>query len=111
MSARREAFVHESDLRLEDGTDPAAPGAAVTAALCGHWEHEGPCRWPHNNAVRPGNGQTTFRTLFIARRAEEDDVRARIERALRSAPAWSVLRSGPRPVAPPEQPLADRLAK
>ena len=27
--------------------DLAALGGAVTTALCGHWEHDGPCRWPH----------------------------------------------------------------
>ena len=31
----------EAELLLADDTDPAAPGAAVTVALCGHWEHEG----------------------------------------------------------------------
>ena len=40
----RRSFVHEADLWLAGGVDPAAVGAAVTAALCGHWEHEGPCR-------------------------------------------------------------------
>ena len=48
---RRETFVHEAELRLNEGADDHKPGAAVTVALCGHWEHEGPCRWPHNNAL------------------------------------------------------------
>lgn len=33
---------------LDAGGDPRALGGAVTAALCGHWEHDGRCRWPHH---------------------------------------------------------------
>jgi len=48
----------EAEVRLDSGTDPAAVGAAVTVELCGHWEHEGPCRWPPANVpeYRPGGG-------------------------------------------------------
>ena len=41
-------FVHEAAIELADGADPRAPGGAITVALCGHWEHEPPCRWPHH---------------------------------------------------------------
>jgi hypothetical protein len=41
MADTRTAFVHEAHLELEPGTDPAAVGAAVTTALCGHWEQKG----------------------------------------------------------------------
>jgi len=47
---------------LAEGTDPAAVGAMVTVALCGHWEHDGPCRWPHHNQIDGAQ----FRTVFIA---------------------------------------------
>src|SRR5215213_8697602 len=98
-------------LRLEGTVDPAAVGAAVTAELCGHWKHEGPCRWPHNNAVRPSeDAVASFRTLFVAPRADEEEVRGRIERGLRAATGWTVLETQPRPLAPDERPLADRLA-
>ena len=110
MPGARETFVHEAELRLEDGTDPAAPGAAVTTALCGHWEHEGPCRWPHNNDIAVSDALTTFRTLFAAPAADEDEIRKRIDRALRDGTGWAVLRTGPRPVAAPEQALARLLA-
>lgn len=110
VSAAREAFVLEAELLLADDTDPAAPGAAVTVALCGHWEHEGPCRWPHNNAVAAGGGGTArFRTLFVADRAEEQEVRGLIAGALAAAGGWSVTSSGARPVTASEDDLARGL--
>ena len=110
MGSRR-AYVHEAELRLEDGVDPAVPGAAVTTGLCGHWEHDGPCRWPHNNDIRADEGSSVFRTVFVAAAAEERDVRERIDRVLRTAPGWSVLRSGARAVASEEEPLAASLLR
>jgi hypothetical protein len=103
--------VHEAELRLENGVDPAVPGAAVTTGLCGHWEHDGPCRWPHNNDIRADDGSCVFRTVFVAAAAEERDVRERIDRVLRTTPEWSVLRSGARPVASDEEPLAANLLR
>jgi hypothetical protein len=101
--------VQEARLRLASGTDPAAPGGAVTTELCGHWEHEGPCRWPHNNEIEVTEGTAVFRTLFVAPPSDEQEVRERIEAALHGETAWTVLRTGPRPVSPSEQPLADEL--
>jgi hypothetical protein len=101
------AYVHEAELRLGEDTDPAAVGAAVTLALCGHGEHEPPCRWPHNNAL---GGARTFRTLFIAPEDEEQHVRERITAALVAEQGWQVVHAGPRDVAPSEQDLAERLS-
>ena len=103
----RERYAHEAELELVAGVDPAAVGAQVTVALCGHWEHEGPCRWPHNNDFAGG----VFRTLFVAPPADEAEVRGRIEDALRGDERWSVVSSGGRPVAVEEQGLAGRLAE
>ena len=44
-------FVHEATVELADGADPRALGGAITVALCGHWEHEPPCRWPHHTDI------------------------------------------------------------
>ncbi len=110
MAMRRSPFVHEAVLRLGEGTDPAAPGAAVTVELCGHWEHEGGCRWPHNNELRAESEASIFRSIFVAPPAEVREVRERIEAALRSAASWSVTASGPRALRPEERPLAERLA-
>jgi len=101
----REAFVHQAQLVLNEGVDPAGPAAAVTTALCGHWEHEGPCRWPHNNEL---NGDS-FRTVFVADADEEQAVRSKIDEALQAATGWSVGSSGPREPAPEERELGRRL--
>lgn len=109
MTHVREAFVHEAELRLEAGADPASPGAAVTTALCGHWEHEGACRWPHNNDIETSTAVARFRTLFVAPAADEDQIRERIDRGLRESEGWTVVSTRARPVSTREQPLARRL--
>jgi hypothetical protein len=110
METARESFVHEARLQMGDGVDPAAPGAAVTIALCGSCDHEGPCRWPHNNDAEVSGAAVTFRTLFVAPAADETVVRAKIERALRDEADWSVIDMRHRPVSAEELPLAGRLA-
>lgn len=107
----RDAFVHEAELRLEPGVDPGAVGAAVTVELCGHWEHDGPCRWPHNNAIEPNGDVANFRTVFIATAGEEPEVRGRIERSLRGSAEWLVVGTSSRDVSDDERPLADRLGR
>ena len=109
MSAGRRAFVHEAELALEAGTDPRAPGGAVTVALCGSWDHKGPCRWPHNNEIDAGSTPARFRTLFVADPADEPEIRDRIDAALTGAGGWRVVKKTARPVAPDEQALAERL--
>jgi hypothetical protein len=104
----RRAFVHEAELELGSAVDPAAVGAAVTVALCGHWEHEGPCRWPHNNAIAETGDTVTFRTLFVALPADEKNVRDLIDGALRRD-QHAVLRAGAREVTPNERELAQKL--
>jgi hypothetical protein len=110
MTDERHAFVLEADVRIEPETDPAALGAAVTTALCGHWEHEGPCRWPHNNQADPAVASASFRTIFVAPAEEEADVRMRIEDALRGGSGWELLETRIRPLHAGEEPLAQRLA-
>jgi hypothetical protein len=107
----REAFVHDAELVLNDGVDPGAAGAAVTTELCGHWEHEGPCRWPHNSDIDVDSEPARFRTVFVAEPAEEQELRVRIEGALAAADGWRVVSSGPRALTPNEQALGERLAR
>jgi hypothetical protein len=47
----RAAYAHDAFVILDPGEDTRAPGGAITVALCGHWDHEPPCRW--RRSVRP----------------------------------------------------------
>lgn len=99
----------EAELALRDEVDPAAVGAAVTVELCGHWEHEGPCRWPHNSAIDAKRDPARFRTLFVADQVDAPVVRNRIYRLLRSGPEWRLVSVFSRGVAEGERALAERL--
>src|SRR5690349_11285992 len=99
------AYVHEAILVLDPRTDPRAVGATVTTALCGHWKHDGACRWPHNNHIHG----TRFRTLFVATPDDEPEVRRRIRDALHGQPEWRVESDRSRDVAPGEEELAVQL--
>ena len=103
------AFVVEAELALDEGFDPAAVGAAVTTDLCGHWEHDGPCRWPHNSAIEADRDPATFRTLFVADEAEAQLVRQRVEAVLGDGSGWRLVSLRERAVADAERPLAERL--
>lgn len=43
MGASNRRLLTKPPLSMSPGADLAAPGAAVTVALCGHWKHEPPC--------------------------------------------------------------------
>ena len=53
-------------------------------ALCGHWEHEPPCRWPHHTDIAAEGDRYVVRTAFTAAAEEEPAVRQRIVDALAS---------------------------
>jgi hypothetical protein len=99
----RDVFVHEARLALSPDDDERALGAAVTVALCGHWEHSGGCRWPHlSTATRHDDSAMSLRTVFAADPEHEPVVRERIARALDAGrldspggtTEWSVLQQG-----------------
>jgi len=60
----RQAFAHEAILVVQPQADLRAPGAAITVALCGHWEHQPPCPL----AAPPASG--TMRSAWHARRLD-----------------------------------------
>jgi hypothetical protein len=103
------AYVHEAELELFEGTDPQAPGGAVTVALCGHWDHDGPCRWPHHSAIAGGAQPRLLRTVFAARPQDEPEIRALIDGALRADTRWSVRCSGASRLRKEEEPLGRDL--
>ena len=79
----RAAFAHDAVLTMESGADIRAPGAAVTVALCGHWEHEPPCPLaPHHTSATRVGDDVHVRTLFAVESGSEDEVRQRIDTAL-----------------------------
>lgn len=79
----RRAFAHNAVVIVESG-DVRAPGAAITEALCGHWEHEPPCPLaPHHVAAEQRGHEVSLRVLFATEPAAESQVRSRIVTALR----------------------------
>jgi hypothetical protein len=112
------AHVHEARLTLAPGADPNAPGAAVTVALCGAWEHPGRCRWPHRTAVvRQGDAGLVVRVLYAWPPGEAADLRSRIVAALAAgrlaAPAgdsrWTLTRHEVGSLSEAERTVGDRL--
>ena len=82
----REAFAHDATLEIAPGGDDRAPGAAITAALCGHWEHEPPCPLaPHHTRAERDGEEVRLRTLFVVEPELEGSVRKRIGEALASS--------------------------
>lgn len=52
-------------------------------ALCGHWDHPGPCRWPHVTQAHWQGREGELRVVFVAGVEEESAVRTLIDGALR----------------------------
>lgn len=82
----KKAFAHDASLQLAPGGDDGAPGAAITVALCGHWEHEPPCPLaPHHTHAERVEDELRLRTLFAVEPQLEGEVRRRIDAALASS--------------------------
>ena len=99
-----ETYAHAATLRMDAGSDARAPGGAVTVALCGSWDHDGPCVWPHHTDVQEDGSEVAVRTVFRSGPDDEPEVRRRIEQALRDGrlvgpdgrdSRWVILSSGP----------------
>ena len=70
-------------LSLSGACDSRAPGGAVTVALCGHWDHEGECRWPHLSTIEDSPEGTQLLTVhFDAPDEEVEEVIGKIEAGL-----------------------------
>jgi hypothetical protein len=103
-------FAHRAVLALSPGADRGAPGAAVTVALCGSWEHEPPCPLaPHHTAVTRSGSEVTLRLLFAADPGDEQRVRTLVEEALARGEGWRLLSSQASEVRPEEREHAGRL--
>ncbi|WP_203754531.1 hypothetical protein [Cellulomonas chitinilytica] len=117
----RVAFVHTALVEVGPGADVAAPGAAITLALCGSWEHVPPCPLAaHHTGVEELGDQVRLRILFAAEPADELEVRDRITKALAagvvtrpdgSTSEWALISTGAASVEPSEETHAVRLAR
>lgn len=119
----RVPVVQIATLSLAAGPDDAAAGAAVTAALSGHWEHDGPCRWPHHTSGRrpdgDGSDRLEIRVVALTEASEVDAVRASVVAALGAgrlegpdgSVSWEVVATGPGELVGDEVELADRLGR
>ncbi|WP_116104128.1 hypothetical protein [Amycolatopsis thermalba] len=106
----RQVFAHDAVLGMAPGADERAPGAAVTVALCGHWEHEPPCPLaPHHVRAEELGDELHVRVLFAAEPGAEREVRHRIDRAL--SERWQVRASRASDVSPAEAGHAERLVR
>jgi hypothetical protein len=116
----RGLFAHDAVLSIGPDEDIRAPGAAITVALCGHWEHEPPCPLaPHHTHAERDGDAARLRILFAAQPADEAEVRARIDAALGdgelagadgAVTRWRLVRSAAGSVRDAERDHAERLA-
>jgi hypothetical protein len=115
----RTAFAHEAEVSMTPDADPAEVGAAITTAVCGHWEHDPPCPLaPHHTRAEAQGAIVRIRTLFACAPVDEQEVRDRIDAALQrgslgdeSPPSWQLLSSGPSTVEAAEAEHAERLVE
>lgn len=112
------AYAHEARLVDLAEDDAGAPGAAITVELCGHWDHDGACRWPHYTSTAAEPDGLRIRTLFACSPDDEAEVRSRIDAALAgglspigaTSQAWRLASSTPAELRPDEAEHAERLA-
>jgi hypothetical protein len=116
----RHVFAHDAVVDMGPDHDIGAPGAAITVALCGSWEHEPPCPLaPHHTAAERDGRAVRLRVLFAADPDDEPVVRRRIEAALASSELetptgalarWRLVSTHGATVRPDEADHGERLA-
>lgn len=114
----REAYAQDAVLLMDADADVRAPGAAITVALCGHWDHEPPCPLsPHQVNVDRVGVEVRLRVVFVVEPDLETTVRGRIADALEQGrldvdgtiTRWQLRESRPGEVEDEERELASRL--
>ena len=106
----REAIAIDAELALLPDVDPRAVGGEVTVALCGHWDHDGPCRWPHNSRIDTDSNPADLRSVVVVPGEDRDAVLHRVEIALRGDERWRVVRFETGSINADEKELATRLS-
>jgi hypothetical protein len=117
----RSVYAHDAVLRMAGADDPSAVGAAITVALCGHWDHEPPCPLaPHATRADRNGSEVRVRTLFAVEPEREGEVRRRIDDALAtgrqetpegSTSRWQLVTSAPAAVLDSEHEHGERLIR
>lgn len=117
----RQGFAHEAVLVMAPDADVRAPGAAITVALCGHWEHDPPCPLaPHHTDASRAGDEVRLKILFASEPDAADTVRRRIDDALAAGrlagpdgitTRWQLRVSRRREPAPSERDHLQRLAR
>jgi len=116
----RGQYLHQASLLMAAGSDPGAPGAAITLELCGSWEHEPPCPLaPHHTGHARDGNDVKLRIVFAAEPDKEDEVRRRIGKALAGGSLtgpggvktnWTLQDTGPGVLSESEREQAKRIA-
>jgi hypothetical protein len=106
---------------MEPDGDENAPGAAITVALCGSWQHDPPCPLaPHHTRAHRSGEEVVVRVLFAAEPEDEKRVRelvgAALERGWGDGPSgtrtpWVLLGAGPSEVRFEDEDHARRLVR
>jgi hypothetical protein len=120
-SAMTGLYVHAATLLMADAAaDPAAPGAAITTALCGSWEHPPPCPLAaHYTGWSRDGDRVSLRIIFATEPPREADVRQLIGRALApgafdrpdgTVSRWTLLANGPAELSAQEREHAERIS-
>jgi hypothetical protein len=116
--SKRQAFVEQAIVEMTGGSDPQAVGAAVTVELCGHWDHDGSCEWPHHTSISKQDEGVKLRTIFACNPEQEAEVRRRVvagmtagklEGSPKGPSSWTIVSVGTDNVLASEQELAGRL--
>ena len=101
--------VIQADVAFDPGADTRAPGGAVTIALCGSWDHDGSCRWPHQTAVDTSSPHAIVRVVYVVDDDELGHVRNLIESALTRGADWHTIAIGHHTLTEDETILVQRL--
>jgi hypothetical protein len=119
MVGHRSGFVHQTMIRASSSFDERAPGGAVTVALCGTLDHDGPCPLaPHHTSTSGIDDLIAVRVVFATEPEREGVVRRCVDTALSAESfrspdgalsTWTVIESYATSLNTDEYALADRL--
>jgi hypothetical protein len=75
-------FTLSTPISFDEGEDQRAPGGAVTVELCGHWDHDGTCLYPHHSHIEHSENGFNLVVEVQCDIDELNDIQRRIHDAL-----------------------------